>query len=78
LQIDLIRIDGALQRAGLATALRAVLACLPAQGLTRAQLAAATLGDAHALDDGQALATLVLACAPEPEEDLDNESRRAR
>lgn len=147
LQIDLIRIDGALQRAGLATSLRdaleqldgpivdraaqqaaiqdrwdgitalveehtplhrllqmpegrgllkrlsaaqperaerllrqaeAVLARLPARGLTRAQLAAETLGDAHALDDGQALTTLVLACAPEPEEDLDNESRRAR
>jgi uncharacterized protein (TIGR02679 family) len=55
-----------------------VLACLPAQGLTRAQLAAETQGDAHALDDGQPLATLVLACAPEPEEDPDIESRRAR
>ena len=56
----------------------AVLARLPAQGLTRAQLAAETQGDAHALDDGQPLATLVLACAPEPEEDPDSESRRAR
>jgi uncharacterized protein (TIGR02679 family) len=58
----------------------AVLSRLPAPGLTRAQLAAATLGNAHALDDGQALATLVLACAPEPDGDRydDNESRRAR
>lgn len=39
----------------------AVLLRLPAQGLTRAQLAADTLGNAHALDNGQALATLVLA-----------------
>ena len=39
----------------------AVLHKLPAQGLTRAQLAADTLGNAHALDNGQATATLVLA-----------------
>jgi uncharacterized protein (TIGR02679 family) len=39
----------------------AVLRCLPAKGLTRAQLAADVLGDAHALDSGQAAATLVLA-----------------
>lgn len=39
----------------------AVLQRLPAQGLTRAQLAAETLGNAHALDNGQATATLVLA-----------------
>lgn len=39
----------------------AVLQRLPAQGLPRAQLAAETLGDAHALDAGQAVATLVLA-----------------
>ncbi|KDB52892.1 hypothetical protein X805_14960 [Sphaerotilus natans subsp. natans DSM 6575] len=57
---------------------QAVLARLPAQGLTRAQLAAETLGDAHALDDGQPLATLVLAGAPEAEDDPDHESRRAR
>jgi len=38
----------------------AVLARLPVSGLTRAQLAAETLGDAHALDDGQALTSLVL------------------
>jgi uncharacterized protein (TIGR02679 family) len=38
-----------------------VLKALPAHGMTRAQLAANTLGDAHALDTGQAAATLVLA-----------------
>ena len=50
---------------GRATTLRyrveAVLRCLPAKGLTRAQLAADVLGDPHALDGGQAVATLVLA-----------------
>ncbi|ALK09630.1 TIGR02679 family protein [Blastochloris viridis] len=39
----------------------AVLQRLPAQGLTRSQLAADVLGDAHALDSGQATAALVLA-----------------
>lgn len=39
----------------------AVLHRLPANGLTRAQLAADVLGDAHALDNYQATATLVLA-----------------
>ena len=39
----------------------AVLKLLPAKGVTRAQLAAGTLGDAHALDVGEAVATLVLA-----------------
>jgi len=39
----------------------AVLRDLPANGLTRAQLAAKALGDAHALDGGQPAATLVLA-----------------
>jgi uncharacterized protein (TIGR02679 family) len=38
----------------------AVLQRLPAHGLPRAQLAAETLGDAHALDAGEAMATLVL------------------
>ncbi len=38
-----------------------VLRRLPAGGLARAQLAAETLGNAHALDTGQATATLVLA-----------------
>ena len=39
----------------------AVMQRLPAQGLTRAQLAADVLGNAHALDNGQAVATIVLA-----------------
>jgi uncharacterized protein (TIGR02679 family) len=39
----------------------AVLEQLPARGMTRAQLAATVLGDAHALDTGCAVATLVLA-----------------
>ena len=38
-----------------------VLRCLPARGVARAQLAAQTLGDAHALDDGQPVAALVIA-----------------
>ena len=38
-----------------------VLKLLPAKGMTRAQLAARSLGDAHVLDTGQAVATLVLA-----------------
>ncbi|OYO28066.1 TIGR02679 family protein [Janthinobacterium sp. PC23-8] len=38
-----------------------VLRRLPAAGITRAQLAAISLGDAHALDDGRPVATLVLA-----------------
>ena len=40
---------------------QAVLNRLPAQGVTRSQLAAQELGDAHALDNGCAVATLVLA-----------------
>lgn len=39
----------------------AVLQRLPTTGQARSQLAAETLGDAHALDDGQPVATLVLA-----------------
>ena len=38
----------------------AVLQRLPASGITRSQLAADALGDAHALDSGQPTATLVL------------------
>jgi uncharacterized protein (TIGR02679 family) len=38
----------------------AVLQRLPANGITRSQLAADVLGDAHALDSGQPAATLVL------------------
>jgi uncharacterized protein (TIGR02679 family) len=54
-----------------------VLNQLPARGLTRAQLAARALGDAHALDNGCAVTTLVLAvlrstlnreASPAPEE----------
>jgi uncharacterized protein (TIGR02679 family) len=39
----------------------AVLQRLPANGITRSQLAAEVLGDAHALDSGQGTATIVLA-----------------
>ncbi|QYD69032.1 TIGR02679 family protein [Paraburkholderia edwinii] len=39
----------------------AVLSRLPAKGVPRSQLAADVLGDAHALDNGQPIATLVLA-----------------
>jgi uncharacterized protein (TIGR02679 family) len=58
----------------LCTGAEAVLRALPANGTTRAQLAANTLGDAHALDNGRATATLVLAVwrdiiAPLPEID---------
>lgn len=38
-----------------------VLKRLPANGITRAQLAAEALGNAHALDSGRAIAALVLA-----------------
>jgi uncharacterized protein (TIGR02679 family) len=44
----------------------AVLQRLPASGITRSQLAADVLGDAHALDNGQAVATLVLAARRRP------------
>jgi uncharacterized protein (TIGR02679 family) len=39
----------------------AALRQLPAKGVTRSQLAAETLGDAHAFDNGQPVATIVLA-----------------
>jgi uncharacterized protein (TIGR02679 family) len=60
--------------ARLCSGAEAVLLTLPAKGTTRAQLAANTLGDAHALDNGRATATLVLAVwrdiiAPIPEID---------
>jgi uncharacterized protein (TIGR02679 family) len=60
---------------------QAVLGHLPANGVPRAQLAAETLGDAHALDNGQATATLVLAvlrrqyAEPQEEEEKDREER---
>ncbi len=56
----LARQDAAAARQ-LIDAAQAVLRRLPADGVTRAQLAAETLGNAHALDNGQATATLVLA-----------------
>lgn len=39
-----------------------VLALLPADGTPLARLAAQALGDAHALDEGRSVATLVIAC----------------
>jgi uncharacterized protein (TIGR02679 family) len=47
--------------ADLCRRVEAVLRRLPASGLTRSQLAAEVLGDAHALDDSRPVATLVLA-----------------
>lgn len=47
----------------------AVLRRLPAGGVARAQLAAEALGNAHALDTGQATATLVLAAWRQIEKD---------
>lgn len=47
--------------AQLCSGVHSVLKALPANGMSRAQLAANTLGDAHALDNGQPAATLVLA-----------------
>ena len=53
----------------------AVLRRLPAKGIARSQLAADALGDAHALDNGQAVATVVLAVrrrlGPDMREDED-------
>jgi uncharacterized protein (TIGR02679 family) len=48
----------------------AVLQRLPANGITRSQLAAEVLGDAHALDSGRATATLVLAVCRQAEAPL--------
>ena len=56
--------------AHLLDAAAAVLRRLPASGLARAQLAAETLGNAHALDNGQAAATLVLAARRQIEKGL--------
>lgn len=57
------RLSGAHPDAATALCRRAeaVLQRLPANGLTRAQLAADVLGDAHALDNSRPVATLVLA-----------------
>jgi uncharacterized protein (TIGR02679 family) len=60
----------------------AVLRRLPAQGVTRSQLAAEVLGDAHALDGGQPTATLVLAAlrqdANEPDAATDDDTSPRR
>jgi uncharacterized protein (TIGR02679 family) len=60
----------------------AVLKALPANGITRSQMAANILGDAHALDDGQSTATLVLAvrrgaAQPPRDEHVDDPAVRA-
>jgi uncharacterized protein (TIGR02679 family) len=47
--------------ADLCRSVEAVLRRLPAKGIARSQLAASVLGDAHALDNRQPVATLVLA-----------------
>lgn len=54
----------------------AVLRRLPAEGVPRAQLAAETLGDAHALDSGQAVATLVIAAWRQSETGMNEERTR--
>ena len=54
-----------------------VLAMLPAQGQPRAGLAALCLGDAHALDSGRPVATLVLAALRLAEPDDGGEGTRA-
>ncbi|MET0255492.1 MAG: TIGR02679 family protein, partial [Luteibacter sp.] len=51
----------------------AVLARLPANGMPRSQLAAEVLGDAHALDAGRPVATLVLAAWRRSERDAPGE-----
>ena len=64
----------------------AVLRQLPAKGIARSQLSANVLGDAHALDNGQPVATLVLATwrrrglpSPESEDDpMFGSAERAR
>jgi uncharacterized protein (TIGR02679 family) len=61
----LSRSDPVQGRALLAAAER-VLQRLPAQGISRARLAAECVGDAHALDPGAGLAALVLAAAECP------------
>lgn len=71
------RPDAALE---LVRAASAVLAQLPAAGVPRAQLAAATLGDAHALDAGSPVSTLVLSTlrhAATADEDAAGERTRA-
>lgn len=54
----------------------AVLRSLPVGGMPRAQLAAHLLGDAHALDDGRPVATVVLAALRHAATGEDAESAR--
>jgi uncharacterized protein (TIGR02679 family) len=55
-----------------------VLRRLPAAGVTRSQLAAETLGDAHALDSGRPVAALVLATWRHHERRGDDDDRTRR
>lgn len=62
-----------------------ILDCLPTGGQPRAQLAAERLGDAHALDPGRPIATLVLAAwrhfegsLPSEDDDEPRKAERAR
>ncbi|MFT0534454.1 TIGR02679 family protein [Castellaniella hirudinis] len=56
----------------------AVMRCLPAKGMPRAQLAAQTLGDAHSLDTGQPVARIILAAWPAADAPDDRERDRDR
>lgn len=60
--------------AQLLAAAGAVLRALPAAGTPRSQLAAQTLGDAHGLDAGRPVATLVLAVLRALKREADEES----
>jgi uncharacterized protein (TIGR02679 family) len=62
----------------LCRSVEAVLQRLPAPGITRAQLAAEVLGDAHALDGGRAVATLVLTACKRLSSDLDSSALEDR
>lgn len=53
---------------------RVVLERLPVHGLPRSQLAAETLGDAHALDRGRPIAALVLSILRVPEDTRDRDT----
>lgn len=56
----------------------AVLQRLPCRGITRAQLAADALGDAHALDAGQATAALTVAVLTRSGGEIDRDAARPR
>jgi uncharacterized protein (TIGR02679 family) len=62
--------DPAQAEALLAQAAR-VLHRLPEHGISRAQLAAEVLGDSHGLDNGRAVASIVLRACAEPSMDVD-------